>query len=66
MHNLQRSLTGIPFFMSDRKLCRSKIEPTDLFGAGIETTSSLLLFAFLYMIKYPEVQVGDDGEKNTH
>ena len=30
----------------------------DLFGAGIETTSSLLLFAFLYMIKYPEVQVG--------
>ena len=29
---------------------------TDLFGAGSETTSSLLLFAFLYMIKYPEVQ----------
>ena len=29
----------------------------DLFGAGIETTSSLMLFAFLYMIKYPEVQV---------
>ena len=29
----------------------------DLFGAGIETTSSQLLFAFLYMIKYPEVQV---------
>ena len=29
---------------------------TDLFGAGSETTSSMLLFAFLYMIKYPEVQ----------
>ena len=31
---------------------------TDLFGAGSETSSSVLLFAFLYMIKYPEVQVG--------
>ena len=30
---------------------------TDLFGAGSETSSSVLLFAFLYMIKYPEVQV---------
>ena len=29
---------------------------TDLFGAGSETSSSLLLFAFLYMTKYPEVQ----------
>ncbi len=29
---------------------------TDLFGAGSETSSSMLLFAFLYMIKYPEVQ----------
>ena len=31
---------------------------TDLFGAGSETSSSVLLFAFLYMIKYPDVQVG--------
>jgi len=30
---------------------------TDLFGAGSETSSSVLLFAFLYMIKYPDVQV---------
>ena len=30
---------------------------TDLFGAGSETSSSVLLFAFLYMIKYPEIQV---------
>lgn len=29
---------------------------TDLFGAGSETSSSMLLFAFLYMIKYPEIQ----------
>ena len=29
---------------------------TDLFGAGSETSSSVLLFALLYMIKYPEVQ----------
>ena len=29
---------------------------TDLFGAGSETSTSMLLFAFLYMIKYPEVQ----------
>ena len=33
---------------------------TDLFGAGSETSSSMLLFAFMYMIKYPEIQ------KNVH
>ena len=31
---------------------------TDLFGAGSETTSSMLLFAFLYMTKYPEASYG--------
>ncbi len=30
---------------------------TDLFGAGSETSSSMLLFCFLYMIRYPEVQL---------
>ena len=29
---------------------------TDLFGAGSETSSSVLLFTLLYMIKYPEIQ----------
>ncbi len=28
----------------------------DLFGAGSETSSSVLMFAFLYMIKHPEIQ----------
>ena len=30
---------------------------TELFGAGSETSATTLLFAFLYMIKFPEVQV---------
>ncbi len=29
---------------------------TDLFGAGSETTSTMLSFAFLYMIKHPQIQ----------
>ena len=30
---------------------------TDLFGAGSETSATTLLYAILYMIKYPEIQV---------
>ena len=30
---------------------------TDLFGAGSETTTTVLLFSFLYMLKYPDIQV---------
>ena len=30
---------------------------SDLFGAGSETTSDMMLFAFLYMIKHPDIQV---------
>nr|AKH03500.1 cytochrome P450 3033B1 [Paracyclopina nana] len=29
---------------------------SDLFGAGSETTADMMLFAFLYMIKHPDIQ----------
>jgi cytochrome P450 len=33
-----------------------------MFGAGSETTSSSLLFAFLYMIKHPDIQAKIQAE----
>lgn len=43
-------------FYGDNGMLNLKRSLTDLFGAGSETSSSMLLFAFLYMIKYPDVQ----------
>ena len=45
-------------FYGSQGLANLQRSLTDLFGAGSETSSSVLLFAFLYMIKYPNVQVG--------
>lgn len=43
-------------FYGDEGMLNLQRSLTDLFGAGTETSSSMLLFAFLYMIKYPEIQ----------
>ena len=37
----------------------------DLFGAGSETTSSILSFAILYMIRFPEIQEKVQAEIDT-
>lgn len=37
----------------------------DLFGAGSETTSSILYFAFNYLIRYPEIQARVHAEIDT-
>ena len=44
-------------FFGDKGVINLQRALADLFGAGSETTSTVLLFSFLYMIKYPEVQV---------
>ena len=46
-------------FYGSQGLANLQRSLTDLFGAGSETSSSVLLFAFLYMIKYPNVQVDE-------
>ena len=44
-------------FFGDRGVINLQRSLTDLFGAGSETTTTMILFSFLYMIKYPEIQV---------
>ena len=44
-------------FFGDAGLTNLQRSLTELFGAGSETSATTLLFAFLYMIKHPEVQV---------
>ena len=44
-------------FFGDAGLTNLQRSLTELFGAGSETSSTTLLFAILYMIKYPEIQV---------
>lgn len=46
-------------FFGDKGVVNLQRSLTDLFGAGSETTTTEILFCFLYMIKYPEVQVFD-------
>ena len=44
-------------FFGDKGVVNLQRSLTDLFGAGSETTTTEILFCFLYMIKYPEIQV---------
>ena len=44
-------------FFGDAGLTNLQRSLTELFGAGSETSATTLLFAFLYMIKHPEIQV---------
>ena len=46
-------------FFGDAGLTNLQRSLTELFGAGSETSATTLLFAFLYMIKHPEVQVSN-------
>lgn len=43
-------------FFGDKGVINLQRSLTDLFGAGSETTTTLILFSFLYMIKYPDIQ----------
>ena len=52
-------------FYGSQGLANLQRSLTDLFGAGSETSTSVLLFAFLYMIKYPDVQVGENRSKHV-
>ena len=47
-------------FFGDAGLTNLQRSLTELFGAGSETSATTLLFAFLYMIKHPEVQVSNN------
>ena len=44
-------------FFGDAGLTNLQRSLTELFGAGSETSATTLLFAILYMIKYPDIQV---------
>ena len=44
-------------FFGDKGVVNLQRSLTDLFGAGSETTTTEILFCFLYMIKFPEIQV---------
>ena len=44
-------------FFGDKGVVNLQRSLTDLFGAGSETTTTEILFCFLYMIKFPNIQV---------
>jgi hypothetical protein len=58
-------------FFGDKGVVNLQRALTDLFGAGSDTTSSLILFTCMYMIKYPDIQVSffskstAENEKST-
>lgn len=50
---VRRIRTHIELYLSDEQL---QISVANLFDAGTETTSTTLLWGFLYMMEYPEIQ----------
>ncbi|TRY81001.1 hypothetical protein TCAL_13811 [Tigriopus californicus] len=51
-------------FFGDQGRLNLQRSLTDIFGAGTSSGSSMLLFAFLYVIKYPKIQTRVQNEIN--